>query len=384
METPLQKSKSTEEYFSTKTTPTLFHSASAEYFNFNKTFAAVTGMKKLFTKAWLPTKESRALSAKIMDLNPQHAMGIVNGYVVDWNTGTSRFDLGPSCAIASFSQRDNMIATYHTDESVLRLTNADTFHPVHEFKSKPLKTILFPNAQRIIMVPKDSGTIYFTRSDAEQKNFISQTLVESGEIDLTDIIDDGSLAHTSFLDNKPIAIYLTDLEKEKIIAELLGHTSTITKLDHTQSTIGSSSQDKTFRLWNPTLSKNHCLISREHAAPITALAIHPKENYISAGTSIPDGKIYVWDRRKMSEATSITKLPSALEPSARIKNLYETNEIYPSIVYLAHDATGSSIVAQTKWYDQDAYQTYEGKFLELLAGKSLEEKSLKTVNKFLE
>lgn len=387
MEQPLlQKSKSTQEYTEHQL-PTLGHSYSGEYFNPSMMTKVALGWQRFFrtTKQPIEKQKDSIEHSKIIDLNPAQSRAIIKSHLVDWKTGFLILDL--KCEKGFFSCHDDLIAVYNRGKKALSLSNASTLQQLNEFGSAPIKTILFPDKKRIIIVPEESGTIYHAQNDATEKKLISQKLIDSGEIDLADIFSKNSLAHTTFLENnKSIAtIYLRDLVGQKTIVELNGHENSITKLQHTQTTIGSGSQDKTVRLWDPELSKkNACLSTLQHPTPITALTFHPKEPYIISGTGIPDGKIYVWDSRKMNKPISITKLESSIAPSALVKNLYETDEVHPSIVYLAHDDNGSSIVAQTKWYDQDNYQTYQGEFSQLLAGESLPKKSFEKAHSSLE
>lgn len=378
MEQPLLfKSKSTQEY-TEQQLPTLGHSYSGEYFNPTMMAKIAVGWQKFFrtTKQQSEKQKESIEFSKITDLNPAQSRAIIKSHLVDWKTGLLIFDL--KCYKGSFSCQDDLIAFYNKDKKIISLSNASTLEHLNEFGCTPIRTVLFPDKKRIIIVPEESGTIYYTQNDATEKKLVPQKLIDSGEIDLADIFNRDSLTHTTFLENnKSIAtIYLRDLVGQKIITELNGHENSVTKLQHTQTTIGSGSQDKTVRLWDPELSKKSaCLSTLQHPTPITALTFHPKEPYITSGTGIPDGKIYVWDTRKTNQPISITTLESSIAPSALVKNLYETDEVHPSIVYLAHNDNGSSIVAQTKWYDQNTYQTYEGEFLELLAGKPLAKKS---------
>lgn len=125
-----------------------------------------------------------------------------------------------------------------------------------------------------------------------------KTLDARNQVTSIDFSVDGKLlAYGTYGDNDSsgeVAVAILDLENNKELEDLKGHTTTITKVlfSHDGKTIASSSWDKTIRLWNIATGKE-LFILQGHSDGVTDFTFSNDDKLIASVSR--DGAIRLWD-----------------------------------------------------------------------------------------
>lgn len=100
---------------------------------------------------------------------------------------------------------------------------------------------------------------------------------------------------------EPFDLSIWDIEKEKIVQKLSGHSDRIFSVEYSRdgTYIVSSSYDSTIRIWDTKTGScfktfDACSIDKDYLhTPVGAVALSPNNNYIVGG--LYSGKIVIWD-----------------------------------------------------------------------------------------